>query len=52
MNTENSKVNEPRKFVPNLSQRLDLSSSNKHVAPQNLFICYMRKIKRQHYKNS
>ena len=33
MNTENSKTNEPHKFVLNLSQRLD-----KHVAIQNLFI--------------
>ena len=35
MNTENSKTNEPHKFVLNLSQRLDLRSSNKHVALQN-----------------
>ena len=40
MNNEDSKTNEPRKFVLNLSQRLDLRSSNKHVAPQNLFIYY------------
>ena len=33
MNTENSKTNEPHKFVLNLSQRLD-----KRVALQNLFI--------------
>ena len=32
MNTENSKMNEPHKFVLNLSKRLDLRSSNKHVA--------------------
>ena len=38
MNTENSKTNEPQKFVPNLSQRLDLTSSNKHAALQNLSI--------------
>ena len=38
MNTENSKTNEPHKFVINLSQRLDLRSPNKHVALQNLFI--------------
>ena len=31
MNTENSKTNEPHTFVLNLSQRLDLRSSNKHV---------------------
>ena len=30
MNTENSKTNESHKFVLNLSQRLDLKSSNKH----------------------
>ena len=32
MNTENSKTNEPHKFILNLSQRLDFRSSNKHVA--------------------
>ena len=40
MNTENSKRNEPHRFVLNLSQRLDLRRSNKHVALQNLSICY------------
>ena len=34
MKMENSKTNEPPKFVLNLSQRLDLKSSNKHVAFQ------------------
>ena len=38
MNTENNKMNETRNFVLNLSQRLDLKSSNKHVALQNLSI--------------
>ena len=38
MNTENSKTNEPHKFILNLSQRLDLRSSDKHVALQNLCI--------------
>ena len=38
MNTENSKTNEPQKSVLNLSQRLKLRSSNKHVALQNLSI--------------
>ena len=32
MNTENSKTNKSHKFFLNLSQRLDLRSSNKHVA--------------------
>ena len=31
-NTENNKTNKPHKCVFNLSQRLDLTSSNKHVA--------------------
>ena len=38
--TENSKRNESHKLVLNLSQRLDLKSSNKHVALQNLSIYY------------
>ena len=37
---ENSKTNEAHQFFPNLSQRLDFRSSNKHVAFQNLCIYY------------
>ena len=40
MSTEKSKTNEPRKVVLNLSQRLDLRSSNKHVPLQNLSTYY------------
>ena len=40
INTKNSKTNEPHKFVINLSQRLDLRSSNKHVALQKVPIYY------------
>ena len=40
MNMENNKTKEPRKFVLNLSQRLDLRGSNKHVALPNLSIYY------------
>ena len=43
MNMEISKTNEPHKFVLNLSQILDLRSSNIHVPLQNLSICYTRK---------
>ena len=32
INTENSKTSETRKFVLNVSERLDLRSSDKHVA--------------------
>ena len=52
MNTENSKTNEPHKFVLNLSQRLDLRVSNKHVALQNLSIYYMWKNIRKQYKSN
>ena len=40
MSTENSKTNEPHKSVFNLPQRLDLRSSDKHVALQSLSIYY------------
>ena len=40
VNTENSKINESHKFVLNLSQKLDLRSSNKYTAYQNLTIYY------------
>ena len=50
MKTENSKTSETHKFVLNLLQNLDLISSNKHVALQNLSIYYTWKNIRQHYK--
>ena len=50
MNKENSKTNEPHKFVLSLSQRLDLRSSSKHVAFQNLSIYFTWKNIRKHYK--
>ena len=37
---KNSKTNEPQKFILNLSQRLDLRTSNKYVALQKLSIYY------------
>ena len=52
MNTENSKTNEPHKFVINLSQRLGLKSSNQHVALQNLSIYYTWENIRNQYKNN
>ena len=47
----NNKINEPYKFVLNLSKILDLSS-NKHIALQNLSIYYTWKNKRRQYKNN
>ena len=52
MSTENSKTNESHKFVLNLSQRLDLRSSIKHVAFQNLPIYYTWKNIRKQYKKN
>ena len=40
MKIENSKTNEPQKFILNFSQRLDLRSSNKHVVIQNMPVYY------------
>ena len=51
INTENSKTNEPHRFVLILCQRLDLRSSNKHVALQKLSLYYIWKNIRQQYKN-
>ena len=50
INTENSKTNEPHKFVLNLLRRLDFKSSNKHVGLQNLSLYYNWKNIRQQYK--
>ena len=52
MNTENSKTSEPLNSILNLSQRLDLRSSNKHVVLQNLSAYYTWKNIRQQYKNN
>ena len=52
MNLENSKTNEPQKFVLNLSQGIDLRSSNKHVILQNLSVYYTWKNIKQLYKNN
>ena len=52
MNPENSKTNESHKFVLNLSQRLDLKSSDKLAALQNLSIDYTLKNIITQYKNN
>ena len=52
MNIKNSKTNDPKKFAPNLSQSLDLTSLNKHVPFEILTIYYTRKNIRQQYKNN
>ena len=52
MNTEKRKTSDPHKFVFNLSQRLDLRSSDKYVALQNLSYYYTWKNIRKQYKNN
>ena len=47
-NTENSKTNEAHKFVLNLSQRLDLRSSNKNVAL--IYLLHVEKYKNNKLK--
>ena len=49
---EHRKHNEPHIFALNLPQRLDLRSSNKHVALQNLCIYYTSQNIRKQYKNN
>ena len=50
MNAENRKANEPHKCFLNFPQRIDLKSSKKHVALQNLSIYYTQKNIRKQYK--
>ena len=45
-------MSKPHKFFPNLAQRLDFRSSNKHVALQKVSIYYTWKNIRQQYKNN
>ena len=52
MNMGKSKTNEPHRFLLNLSQKLDLGNSNKHVALQNLSIYYTWKTMGKQYKNN
>ena len=53
MSTEKTaKANETHKFVLNLSQGLDLGSSNKHIVLQNFSIYCTRKNIRKQYKNN
>ena len=47
INTENSKASEPHQFALNLLQKLDLKSSHKYVALENLSVYYTWKNTRQ-----
>ena len=52
MNLENNEASKPHKFVLNLSQRLNLRSSNIHIPLQNLSIYYKWRFIRQQLKNN
>ena len=52
MNTENRKTNESHKFVCDCSQKVDLRSSNTHVALRELSIYYTWKNIRKQCKNN
>ena len=52
MNTENSKMSQPDKFVFNLSQILDFRNSTKYVALQKLSVYLTCKNLRQQYQNN
>ena len=52
MNMVNSKTNEPHTSVFNLSQILNLISSNKYVTIQNVSIYYTLKNIRKQYENN
>ena len=51
MNLENSKPKKPQKFVRNLTERLDLRSSNKHVALQKVIHYTGKNMRKQFKKN-
>ena len=52
INTENNKANEPRKFVLNLLQRLDLRSSNEHCFSSKLIhLLHVENIREQRRNN-
>ena len=52
INTDNRNMNELHKFLINLSQRLDLRSSDRHTVLQNLSIYYTWKNIRKQYKKN
>ena len=51
INSENSKTSDPHRLLLNLSDKLNLKRSDKHVDLSNLSICYTWKNIRKSYKN-
>ena len=52
LNMENGKTNEPNRFAFNSSQRSDMTSLDKYVTLQNVYIYYTQKNIRKQYKNN
>ena len=50
MNYEKKKTNEPNRLLLDLSHKVDLKGSDKHVALSNLSMCYGRKNIKNHTK--
>ena len=50
MNSENSETSDPHRLLINLSDKIDLKSSDKYVALSNLSICCTWK--KRSYKNN
>ena len=52
MNTENSKTNEPRRFILDLTDKLNLKTRKKNMALANLSIYYTWKNIKTEYNNN
>ena len=52
MKSEKSRTSEPHRLLLNLSDKLNLNKSDKHVASSNLSICYTWKNMKKSYKNN
>ena len=52
MNSENSKTNQTYRLLIEISDKIDLKRSDKHVALSNLSMYYTWKNKKTSYKNN
>ena len=52
MNSENSKTSDPHRLLLNLTDKINLSRSDKYVALSNLSIYYTWKNIKKSYKNN
>ena len=52
MNFKNSKTSDPHRLLPNLTDKIDLKPSDKHIALSNLSIYYTWKNLKKLYNNN